>query len=95
MRTNYLKKASKRILYTIRKKTNVDSKDMCFGRLDNIRGIQATLENLKKKGLIFQDLEPLRGKENKVSVRAIYWLTPEGIKIADKIVKEIDEYKRW
>jgi len=87
----YLTKNSKRILYTIRKKTNVSTKDVCFGKFGKKRSVQRTLANLKKKGLLFQDNAPLRGS----SSQAVYWLTHEGIKIADKIVKEIDDYKRW
>jgi hypothetical protein len=87
----HLKIQSKRILYTARKKTNVSSKDVCFGKYNKIRSVQRTLEQLKKKGLLFQDNAPLRG----TSSQAVYWLTPEGIKVADEIVKEIDEYKRW
>lgn len=90
--TKHFKMASKRILYTIRKKTNVNSKDMCFGKYNKLRGVQATLKLLKDKGLLFQDNAPLRGG---VVSEAVYWLTPEGIKVADEIVKEIDEYKRW
>lgn len=87
----HLKMQSKRILYTARKKTNISTKDVCFGRYDNIRSVRKTLTQLKKKGLLFQDNAPLRGS----SSQAVYWLTPEGIKVADEIVKEIDEYKRW
>ncbi len=87
----YLKMQSKRILYTARKKTNISSKDVCFGQYNNMRSVQQTLALLKKKGLLFQDNAPLRGS----SSQAVYWLTPEGIKVADEIVKEIDEYKRW
>lgn len=87
----HFKKQSKRILYTVRKRTNISSKDVCFGRFDKISSVQRTLANLKKKGLLFQDNAPLRGS----SSQAVYWLTPEGIKVADEIVKEIDEYKRW
>ncbi|MBU1018332.1 hypothetical protein KKA33_04905 [Patescibacteria group bacterium] len=84
---------SKRILYTARKKTNISSKDVCFGQYNKnkIWSVQRTLALLKKKGLLFQDNAPLRGS----SSQAVYWLTPEGIKVADEIVKEIDEYKRW
>jgi DNA-binding PadR family transcriptional regulator len=90
----HFKRQSKRILYTIRKKTNVSSKDVCFGRFNKISSVLRTLSQLKKKGLLFQDNVPLR-ENNAVSVKAVYWLTPEGIKVADGIVKEIDEYKRW
>lgn len=91
----HLKTPAKRILYTIRKRTNVNSKDVCFGRYDRLPQVQEILKRLKDKGLLFQENEPLRGENNKVSVKALYWLTPEGIKIADEIVKEIDEYKKW
>lgn len=87
----HFKKQSKRILYTIRKKTNVSSKDVCFGQFNKLSSVQRTLTDLKEKGLIYQDNAPLRGS----SSQAVYWLTPEGIKVADEIVKEIDEYKRW
>lgn len=90
-----LKQPVKRILYTIRKRTNCNSKELCFGKLDNLRTVQGILTRLKHKGFLFQENEQLRGENNKVSVKALYWLTPEGIKVADEIVKEIDEYKRW
>lgn len=91
-----MKKPIKKILYTIRKRTNVSSKDVCFGKYTetNWRNVRNILSRLKKKGLLFQDNVPLR-ENNAVSVKAVYWLTPEGIKVADEIVKEIDEYKRW
>lgn len=87
----HFKTQSKRILYTIRKRTNGNSKELCFGRIDKISSIQRTLSDLKKKGFLFQDNSPLRG----ISSKAVYWLTPKGIKVADEIVKEIDEYKKW
>lgn len=91
-----MNKIIKRLLYTMRKKTNVSSKDLCFGKFNRTHwnSVQRSLSRLKKKGLLFQDNVPLR-ENNAVSVKAVYWLTPEGIKIADEIVKEIDEYKRW
>ena len=90
----HLKLQSKRILYTARKKTNISSKDVCFGKYDKIKSVQRTLALLKEKGLLFQDNAPRRSTDKYFSA-AVYWLTPEGIKVADKIVKEIDEYKRW
>ena len=90
----HFKTPVKRILYTIRKKTNVSSKDVCFGNYRRHITVMQILNRLKIKGLIFQDNVPLR-ENNTVSVKAVYWLTPEGIKVADEIVKEIDEYKRW
>lgn len=90
----HFKTQSKRILYTIRKKTNVSSKDVCFGNYERQNAVIHILNSLKLKGLLFQDNVPLR-ENNAVSVKAVYWLTPEGIKVADEIVKEIDEYKRW
>lgn len=89
--TEFLKEQSKRILYTARKKTNISSKDVCFGKYNRISNVQKALTRLTKKGLLFQDNVPLRGS----SSEAVYWLTPKGIKIAEKIAKEIDEYKRW
>ncbi len=86
-----LSKRIQRILYTLNKKTNISSKDACFGKYDKLRSVQRTLEQMKHTGLLFQDNAPLRGS----SSQAVYWLTPEGIKVADGIVKEIDEYKRW
>jgi len=96
MSKEHFKTPSRRILYTIRKRTNVSSKDVCFGNYNenHWRQVRLILERLKKKGLLFQDNAPLR-ENNAVSVIAVYWLTPEGIKVADKIVKEIDDYKRW
>jgi len=83
----------KKILYTVRKRTNISSKDVCFGNYNEThhRSIRRSLSRLKKKGLLFQDNAPIRGS----SFQAVYWLTPKGIKVADEIVKEIDEYKRW
>lgn len=91
--SQHLKKQSKRILYTARKKTNVSSKDVCFGDYSDTKkaSVRRSLSMLKKKGLLYQDNAPLRGS----SSQAVYWLTPEGIKVADEIAKEIDEYKRW
>lgn len=49
----YLKMQSKRILYTARKKTNISSKDVCFGQYNNMRSVQQTLALLKKIYLRF------------------------------------------
>jgi len=37
--SEFIKKPAKRILYTIRKKTNVTTKDVCFGRYDRMRQV--------------------------------------------------------
>jgi len=89
-----LKLPAKRILYYTRKHTNINPKDACFGKYNRARQVRALLQRLKEKGLLFQDNAPRREKDTYFS-SAVYWLTPEGIKVADEIVKEIDEYKRW
>ena len=94
MAKEYLKKPSKRILYYLRKNTNINSKEACFGKYDRIRQIQKMLQKLKEKGLIFQNKTSRREKDD-LFYSAVYWLTPKGIKVADEIAKEIDEYKRW
>lgn len=94
MTKKYLKKPAKRILYYLHKHTNINPKDACFGRYDRIRRSREILQKLKEKGLIFQNKAPRREKDDLFS-SAVYWLTPEGIKVADEIAKEIDEYKRW
>lgn len=94
MAKEHLKKPSKRILYYLRKNTNINPKEACFGKYNRIPQIQKMLQRLKEKGLIFQNNTPRREKDNLFS-SAVYWLTPEGIKVADEIAKEIDEYKKW
>lgn len=91
----FIKKPVKRIMYVLRKRVTLSVKELCFGKLDEFDNVRRIMFRLKKKGLVLQENEPLRGEKNKMSVRAVFWLTPEGINMADKIVKEIDEYKRW
>ena len=91
-----LRKQSKRILYTIRKDGTCYLSDLSFG--GGKQGKKRALEVLRRlsdKGLVTSRKSPLRGENNKYSVRAYYWLTEEGIKIADEIAKEVDEYKKW
>lgn len=90
-----LRTPSKRILYTIRKNVNCYLSDLSFG--EGKTGQKKSLNILRRlseRGLITSRKVPLRGKNNP-ALRAYYWLTDEGIKVADEIAKEVDEYKRW
>lgn len=90
-----IKKPVQRILYTLRKRVTLGVKELCFGNYNRFETTRQIMYRLKKKGLVFQDNQPIRGESNKMAVRAVFWLTPEGIKIADEIVKEVDEYIEW
>lgn len=93
----HLKDKAKRILYHLRK-----NNEKCYlyefswgdGKVgqDNARQI---LFRLVKKGLVKADKIPLHGVNNKYSVRAMYYLTDEGKRVADEIVNKIDELKTW
>ena len=92
---NYFRNRAKRILYTLRRDTNCYLYDLAFNEGDVGRHkARMILQRLIKKGLVDIKKVPLRAN-NSYSVRAYYWLTDEGKKVADEIVKEIDEYKSW
>lgn len=85
---NFVKKRTKRIMYLLRKRANRELYEFTFG--EGHKGRKRALEILRrliKKGLV--------DKVNRPGYNDYYWLTNEGKKIADEIVKEIDEYKRW
>ena len=60
----------------------------------SVKGKSLTIQilgTLQRKGLV--DKIPYRTELHKLSDK--YYLTDEGRKLADEIIEEIDEYKRW
>lgn len=81
-----IRNSGKRILYRLGKRNFQKLSDLGSGLGRGSKGTRADLIVLKrliKKGLVAN------------SEFDGYHLTPEGKKVAEKIVKEIDEHKRW
>jgi len=87
-----LKLPAKRILYRMGKKANQElmeiSPDKSEKGRDNTFHILGRLQKKKLVAII-----PYRTDLHKYNNK--YYLTDEGRKLADEIIKEIDEYKRW
>ena len=81
-------KRTRRILYLLRKKTNRQLHEFSFGEgKQGKKRAMDILRRLIKKGLV--------ASTHHYGSNDIYYLTDEGKKVADEIVMEIDEYKRW
>ncbi len=81
-----IRKSSKRILYRLGKRNFQKLDELGSGLGRGSKGVRLDLKTLRRliqKGLVAK------------SEFDGYHLTPEGKKVAEKIVKEIDEYKRW
>ena len=86
--TRFLKKSSKRIIYTLAKRFNLKLFELNFNENDKDNKMtHYILKGLKKKGLIEVMVFP-GGKDR-------YNLSELGVEVSKPIVKEIDEYKRW
>jgi len=84
----HTKKRAKRILYLLRKKVNCKLYELSLEEgKDGQRLAMTVLGRLIKKGLVNVAEHP-HGNN-------LYYLTEEGKRIADEIVKEVNEYKRW
>jgi len=99
MKQKRITKPAKRILYLLHKYGNRYLSDLSFGEgKDGQDKTKKILYRLVEKRLVTSK-QVLLHKNNKHSARAYYWLTDDGKKIADEIVKEIDEncsyYKGW
>lgn len=98
MANQRLKKRAKRILYTLHKRgtsplsklTFADDKFESEKKPERNMAYQI-LSRLIKKGLVTSDKIHMRGSV----YSAYYWLTDEGVKVAEEIAKQVDEYKRW
>lgn len=91
---------AKRILYTLHKRGTSQLSDLTFASDKFEREkkpekdmAQHILRRLIKKGLVTSDKVSVRGRGS-VS-RAYYWLTDEGVKVADEIAKQVNEHKSW
>lgn len=83
----FLKKATKRIIYTLTKKNFQELRSLRNGDGTTRNTLESTLKILRgliKKGLVARS-----------EFGDGYYLTEEGKKIAKPIIDEIDEYKRW
>jgi len=87
-----IRKPVKKVLYRMGKKANQELMEISPDK--SVKGRSLTIQilrTLQKKGLV--DKIPYHTKLNKLGDK--YYLTDEGRKLADEIIEEIDEYKRW
>lgn len=75
-------------MYLLRKRANRELYEFTFseGKKGKLRALDI-LRRLIKKGLV--------EKVNRPGYNDYYFLTDEGKKVADEIVKEVDEHKSW
>lgn len=75
-------------MYLLRKRANRELYEFTFseGKQGKYKALKI-LKYLIKKGLV--------DKVNRPGYNDYYFLTDEGKKVADEIVKEVDEYKSW